>query len=103
VISEKHCLADYSYAQFHSIVEELIQATGSPDWQERLLEPFIEFVAYPDGSDLVFYPSNEEDGNAEKVMALIVKWRKSWGLPLFRDQNATKASSEPTPACGKHK
>lgn len=103
MISEKHCLADYSYAEFHSIVEELIKTTGSPAWQERLLELLIELVAYPDGSDLIYYPSNEEDGNAEKVMALIVKWRKSRGLPLFRDQNATKASSEPTSACGKHK
>ncbi|MGE8060547.1 bacteriocin immunity protein [Pseudomonas sp. NPDC089547] len=86
VTSGKHCLADYTYAEFQSIVEALIQAEGSPAWQDRLLELFIELVAHPAGSDLIYYPGNVEDINAETVMALIVKWRESKGLPLFRDQ-----------------
>ncbi|MFF7062175.1 bacteriocin immunity protein [Pseudomonas sp. NPDC008258] len=86
VTSEKHCLTNYTYAEFQSIVKALIQAEGSPAWQDRLLELFIELVAHPAGSDLIYYPGNEEDGNAETVMALIVKWRESKGLSLFRDQ-----------------
>lgn len=52
VISLKRSLADYSYGEFRSIVEALTQATGSRDWQDRLLEHFIEVVAHPDGADL---------------------------------------------------
>ncbi len=85
VISQKHSLADYSYSEFRSIVDELIQATGSSAWQDRLLEYFIELVAHPDGSDLIYYPGDEQEGCAEQVMARIVAWRKSKGLSVFRD------------------
>ncbi|MCE7763839.1 bacteriocin immunity protein [Pseudomonas putida] len=81
VISLKHSLADYSYSEFRSIVDALIQATGAQDWQDRLLEHFIELVAHPDGSDLIYYTQD----CAEQVMARIVAWRQSKGLSVFRD------------------
>ena len=87
VTRDRHCLEEYSYDEFLSIVEELIQATGSAAWQDRLLELFIELVAHPEGSDLIYYPSCGQGGSAEQVMTSIVTWRKSKGLPLFRDQN----------------
>ncbi|KIY40094.1 colicin immunity protein [Pseudomonas sp. 10-1B] len=85
VINQKHNLADYSYSEFRTIVEDLIQATGPMAWQDRLLEHFIELVAHPDGSDLIYYSGDEQDGSAEQVMTRIVTWRKSKGLSLFRD------------------
>lgn len=85
VISQKHTLADYSHSEFRSIVEDLIQATGSPAWQDQLLEHFVELVAHPDGSDLIYYPRNGQKGSIEQVIARIVEWRKSKGLPIFRD------------------
>ncbi|MNE98592.1 Colicin-E7 immunity protein [compost metagenome] len=50
-----------------------------------MLEYFIELVAHPDGSDLIYYPGDEQKGCAEQVMARIVAWRKSKGLSVFRD------------------
>lgn len=85
VISLKHSLADYSYSEFRSIVDALIQAAGSQDWQDRLLEHFIELVAHPDGSDLIYYTGDEPEDCAEQVMTRIVAWRASKGFSAFRD------------------
>ncbi|WP_241496065.1 bacteriocin immunity protein [Pseudomonas putida] len=85
MISLKHSLADYSYSEFRSIVDALIQATGSQDWQDRLLEHFIELVAHPDGSDLTYYTEDKPQDCAEQVMTRIVAWRQSKGLSAPRD------------------
>ncbi len=85
VISQKHSIADYTCAEFRSVVEELLQATGTSAWQDRLLEHFIDVAEHPGGSDLLYYPANELEGYAVAVIARIIAWRKSKGLPLFKD------------------
>ncbi|WP_060514852.1 MULTISPECIES: bacteriocin immunity protein [Pseudomonas] len=85
VISLKHSLADYSYSEFRSIVDALIQATGSQDWQDRLLEHFIELVEHPDGSDLIYCTGGKPGDCAEQIMTRIVAWRQSKGLSGLRD------------------
>jgi hypothetical protein len=85
VISQKHSFADYTCAEFRTVVEELLQASGTSAWQDRLLEHFIEMAEHPDGSDLLYYPANELEGCALGVIARIIAWRKSKGLSLFKD------------------
>ncbi|KHL74461.1 colicin immunity protein [Pseudomonas putida] len=85
VISQKHSIADYSYAEFESVVEELLQAAGTSAWQDRLLEHFIDITGHPDGSDLIYYPETVQEGCAKQVIARIITWRQSKGLPLFED------------------
>ncbi len=53
VISRKHSIADYGYAEFEFVVEELLQAAGTSAWQDRLLEHFIDITGHPAGSDLI--------------------------------------------------
>ena len=85
VIRQKHSLADYTYAEFNAVVEELLKAAGTSAWQDRLLEHFIEMVEHSDGSDLIYYPRNPQEGCAEHVIARIMAWRRSKGMPLFKD------------------
>ncbi|WP_286912500.1 bacteriocin immunity protein [Pseudomonas sp. UBA6315] len=49
------------------------------------MEHFIDVAEHPEGSDLLYYPANELDGYAVAVIARIIAWRKSKGLPLFKD------------------
>jgi len=84
MISLKHSLADYSYGEFRLIVEALIQATGPLNWQDRLLEHFIEVIEHPDGADLIYNPDEEGGRCAEQVMARILEWRALKGLAVFR-------------------
>ncbi|MFJ4067393.1 bacteriocin immunity protein [Pseudomonas sp. NPDC089996] len=85
VISQKHSLADYTCAEFRTVLEELLQANGTSAWQDQLLEHFIDMAEHPDGSDLLYYPANELEGCAMAVIARIIDWRKSKGLCLFKD------------------
>ncbi|MFJ4352582.1 bacteriocin immunity protein [Pseudomonas sp. NPDC089428] len=85
MISQKHSLADYTCAEFTAIVEELLHAAGSSAWQDRLLEHFIDMARHPNGSDLIYYPTTDQEGCAKEVIARIIAWRKSQGLPLFKD------------------
>jgi len=43
VISKKRSLAEYTYAEFNAVVEELLKAAGTSAWQDRLLEHFKEW------------------------------------------------------------
>ncbi|MFJ4431922.1 bacteriocin immunity protein [Pseudomonas sp. NPDC089395] len=86
MISKKRNLADYTDAEFKAVVEELLKAAGTSAWQDRLLEHFIEMAEHPDGSDLIYYPRNPQEGCAEQVIARIIAWRKSKGMPLFKDE-----------------
>ncbi|HGA2319401.1 TPA: bacteriocin immunity protein [Pseudomonas putida] len=85
VISQKHSLADYTCAEFAAIVKELLHAAGSSAWQDRLLEHFIDMVGHPSGSDLIYYSTTDHEDCAKEVIARIIAWRKSQGLPLFKD------------------
>ena len=85
MISQKHSIADYTCAEFKAVIEELLQASGTSAWQDRLLEHFIVITEHPDGSDLLYYPPTENDGYASEVIARIITWRKSKELPLFKD------------------
>ncbi|WP_085675287.1 MULTISPECIES: bacteriocin immunity protein [unclassified Pseudomonas] len=85
MISQKHSLADYTCAEFRTVVEELLQASGTSVWQDRLLEHFIDMAGHPDGSDLLYYSANHLKGCAVGVIARIITWRKSKELPLFKD------------------
>ncbi|EIG1231045.1 bacteriocin immunity protein, partial [Salmonella enterica] len=35
--------------------------------------------------DLLFYPENPGDDEPEKVVKIVKEWRRSQGLPLFKD------------------
>ena len=85
MISRKKSLADYTYTEFRGVVEELLQAAGTSVWQDRLLEHFIEVAGHPDGSDLLYYPESEQQGCASQVIARVIAWRKSKGLPLLKE------------------
>lgn len=85
MIGQKRSISDYTQAEFRMIVEELIQAAGTSAWQDRLLEHFIDVVEHPAGSDLIYHPASEAQGCAGQVIADVVAWRRSQGLPVFRD------------------
>ncbi|MFQ9949402.1 MAG: bacteriocin immunity protein [Escherichia coli] len=35
--------------------------------------------------DLIFYPNSQEDGEPENILKIVKEWRRSQGLPLFKD------------------
>jgi len=78
-------LADYTAADFLALIQTIMSATGTTEYQDALLEHFIEVVDHPDGSDLIYPLDPADERTAEQVLATLVAWRTSNQLPLFTD------------------
>ncbi|MFH7829076.1 bacteriocin immunity protein [Kluyvera chengduensis] len=51
----------------------------------QLVRHLIKITNHPEGRDLVFNPPGDREDSPEGIMREIKKWRKSQGLPLFKD------------------
>lgn len=54
---------------------------------DRLLDMLSRVVGTGQVSDFIYYPANPEDDSPEGALSEIISWRKSQGLPLFKDSN----------------
>ncbi|EMG9277061.1 TPA: bacteriocin immunity protein [Enterobacter cloacae] len=54
----------------------------------ELLEHFEKITNHPDGADLIYHIIDDKDGNSEEITKVVKAWRKSQGLPLFKDSEA---------------
>ncbi|CAH1544989.1 colicin-E8 immunity protein [Vibrio harveyi] len=77
-------LEDYTELEFLELLNTIISAEGSDEYQDELLENFIATTEHPEGSDLIYYPENPEDGKSESIVRIVKEWRLSQGLPGFK-------------------
>ncbi|HDV5004215.1 bacteriocin immunity protein [Escherichia coli] len=52
---------------------------------DSLVDHFIEITQHPSGIDLIFYPKSQGDDKPENILKIVKEWRRSQGLPLFKD------------------
>ena len=78
-------LEKYTESEFKELILFIINAEGSENYQDQLLENFITITAHPDGSDLIYYPSDPEDATPERIVQIVKEWRLSQGLPCFKE------------------
>ncbi|KHT42849.1 bacteriocin immunity protein [Pectobacterium brasiliense] len=87
----KEKLEDYTEAEFISYLKEFfdnplgLRGKELETHIDSLVEHFDKIVFHPEGNGLIFYPSDERDDSPEGVLNEIKRWRKSQGLPLFKD------------------
>ena len=90
----KEKLEDYTEREFLELLEEI----GNDTRKEQNLKGdklenyiiygvnhFIRITEHPAQSDLIFYPEKPEDGEFENIIRIVKEWRRSQGLPLFKD------------------
>ena len=46
---------------------------------------FIRITEHPAKGDLFFYPEKRGDDEPENILKIVKEWRRSQGLPLFKD------------------
>ncbi|WP_249356960.1 bacteriocin immunity protein [Citrobacter sp. wls827] len=46
---------------------------------------------HPEGNGLIFYPPDDREDSPQGVIDEIKRWRKSQGLPLFKDSDNASA------------
>ncbi|EHD3160005.1 bacteriocin immunity protein, partial [Escherichia coli] len=50
-----------------------------------LEEHLTRITQHPLMSDLIYYPAKKGDDEPENILKIVKEWRRSQGLPLFKD------------------
>jgi hypothetical protein len=81
----KNDISDYSQSEFFQLVSKICVVDYATE-QEHIdaVLHFEEMTEHPDGSDLIYYPENLEDGTPENIVRIVKEWRLSQGLPCFK-------------------
>ena len=77
----KYQFSDYSESEFLDLLADIVEAIGSEEYQDQLLEHFIQITQHPLGSDLIYYPENPADATPERILGIVKEWRARNGLP----------------------
>jgi hypothetical protein len=87
----KPTLEDYTEKEFLEFLNEFFVNTKNLKGDEfekhidYLLEHFDKIVTHPEGNGLIYYPPDDREDSPEGILHEIKRWRKSQGLPLFKD------------------
>ncbi|EAW3494125.1 bacteriocin immunity protein [Salmonella enterica] len=49
------------------------------------MDHFIKITEHPKQGDLIAYPESPEAREPKNIIRIVKEWRKSKGLPLFKD------------------
>ncbi|RZM89492.1 MULTISPECIES: bacteriocin immunity protein [unclassified Escherichia] len=88
---------DYTENEFLEFLHEFRKATRKDKflkgkeldtYLDKLMYHFIVITEHPKQGDLIAYPESPEDGNPNNIIKIVRVWRKSQGLPLFKDSEA---------------
>ncbi|WP_332405497.1 bacteriocin immunity protein [Vibrio metschnikovii] len=82
----KSTITEYTEADFLKLVVDICKVNVSSEKEHNaLVMHFCDITQHPDGSDLIYYPENPEDGTPENIVKIVKEWRLSQGLPCFKD------------------
>ena len=85
--------------EFLEMLEEIVNATSKDKslkgkklekYLDTLVDHFIKITEHPKKGDLIFYPNSQEDGEPENILKIVKEWRRSQGLPLFKDSKQSR-------------
>lgn len=79
-------LNDYTENEFIQFVTDIVEInSNSEEEHHALVSKFEELVHHPRGNCLIYYPEDGEGDSPLGIVQAIKVWRKSKGLPLFKD------------------
>lgn len=81
----KENLTEYTESEFLEVIDKIYQAEGSDEFQDGLLEHFIEVTEHPRGSDIIYYPDKGQEDSPVGILQEVKNWRFKNGKPGFRE------------------
>lgn len=87
-------IEDYTEQEFIGLLDEIINARSKDETLEgkqlekyidAAVDNFIKITEHAKKADLIFYPNTQEEGEPVNILKIVKKWRRSQGLPLFKD------------------
>ncbi|CCW31661.1 bacteriocin immunity protein [Xenorhabdus nematophila] len=81
----KNKLEDYTEAEFLAFITKIFDVDyGTEQLVDNAVSEFEHLTQHPDGSNLIYYPKDNNDDSPEGVLERVKKWRAKNGLPLFK-------------------
>jgi hypothetical protein len=84
MIALKSSLSEYTENEFLELIKVICSAVGTEDYQDELLENFIEVTGNVAASDWIYYPENGENDSPEGILQTVKSWRAAQGLTGFK-------------------
>lgn len=82
---EKKMISDYTEAEFLEFVRKICLAEGATEEDDnKLVDEFRRLTEHPYGSDLIYYPKDDQDDSPEGIVKTVKEWRESNGKPGFK-------------------
>ncbi|BBJ69942.1 bacteriocin immunity protein [Enterobacter sp. 18A13] len=82
---EKKMISDYTEAEFLEFVRKICLAEGATEEDDnKLVDEFRRLTEHPDGSDLIYYPKDDQDDSPEGIVKTVKEWRAANGKPGFK-------------------
>ncbi|SFQ35157.1 bacteriocin immunity protein [Enterovibrio norvegicus] len=81
----KNNLSDYTENEFLSYVEKIYGAELPEEEEDKLINHFKKIVSHPKGTDLIFWPSNNQEDSPNGVISELKRWYAEQGLPCFKE------------------
>ncbi|WES68031.1 bacteriocin immunity protein [Superficieibacter sp. HKU1] len=94
MISFKKNIEDITEEEFFELLEQIINVTSKDKtlkgkelerYVDDMVDYFIKITEHPAKGDLIFYPEKRGDDEPENILKIVKEWRRSQGLPLFKD------------------
>jgi len=78
-------ISDYTEKEFLDFVRKLFDVSNTTEAEDikNILE-FKRLTEHPDGSDLIYYPSEDREDSPEGVVQEVKEWRQANGKPGFK-------------------
>lgn len=90
----KKTINDYTEDEFIEFLQEFRRATRKDKslkgkeldtYLDKLMDHFIVITEHPKQGVLIAYPESPEAREPKNIIKIVKEWRKSQGLPLFKD------------------
>ncbi|MFA3762890.1 bacteriocin immunity protein [Yersinia sp. 2466 StPb PI] len=85
-MTSKHKLEDYTEADFLEFAKKVCNADYETEAEaNEAVREFVRLSEHPDGTDIIFYPSPDQEDSPEGLLKAIKKWRAENGKPGFKE------------------
>ncbi|MBS0057255.1 bacteriocin immunity protein [Yersinia sp. Marseille-Q3913] len=77
---------EYTENEFLELIKTLFDGGFSSEEElDALVFAIVDAAEHPDGTDILFYPSNDSEDSPEGILNVIKKWRAENGKPGFKE------------------
>ncbi|WP_145932117.1 bacteriocin immunity protein [Yersinia bercovieri] len=82
----KNKLENYTEAEFLAFARKICNADYETETEaNESVREFIRLSEHPKGTDIIFYPSSDQEDTPEGLVEEIKKWRAENGRPGFKE------------------